>query len=102
MEEIMKQTSKVKRISAIVAVALLLGLYVLTLLTAILAKPYANAMFMASILGTVIIPVFLYASSLIGRAFGKQEGTYTLKEMKRMQKEIEEKEEQEEPKEEES
>lgn len=56
---------KLKRIFAIAGVAILLGMYLLAFISAIFATPNAHALFLGSIAATIIIPVFLYAYSLI-------------------------------------
>lgn len=63
---------KLKRILAIIAVVLLLGLYVSTILFAISDSPNAAYLFKASIFCTIIIPVLLYAYILICRVLGRK------------------------------
>jgi cell shape-determining protein MreD len=58
---------KVKQILAILGVVLLLSLYVITMLCAIFDSSDTMRLFQASILATIIIPVLLWAYSLIYR-----------------------------------
>lgn len=51
---------KVKQIVAIFTIVVLIGLYVWSLVAAILARPEANTMFMAAMFCTVAFPVLLY------------------------------------------
>ena len=56
---------KLKRIFALVLVILLIGLYVVTFISGIMATPYTQGLFKGCIAATVIIPVFMYAYKLI-------------------------------------
>lgn len=58
---------KLKRILALAAVILLAGMYLSTLIFALLQKPWANACLKASVFATLIIPVMLYAVALVTR-----------------------------------
>ena len=49
-----------KRIVAIIAIALLVGLYVLTLVAALLSTPESSTLFHVSLILTVVIPVLSY------------------------------------------
>lgn len=51
---------KLKQIFGIVAIALLVFMYVLTLVFAIIDDPHTMTLFKASVAATVIIPVFLW------------------------------------------
>ncbi len=57
--------AKLKKIFAIAGVVLLLGMYLLTFISAILATPATHALFLGSLSATIIIPIFLYAYTLI-------------------------------------
>lgn len=57
----------VRRTAALLGVVLLVGMYVLTLIAGILAKPEAGALFRACIYCSVTVPCFLYALELIYR-----------------------------------
>ena len=56
---------KIKRIIALAGVILLVGMYVLTLISGIMATPYTQSLFKGYIAATIIIPVFLYAYKLV-------------------------------------
>lgn len=56
----MKKKVTFKQILAAVGLLLLLGMYVVSIVFACLAKPGAEGMFMASVVATVIIPIVLY------------------------------------------
>lgn len=67
---------KIKRISAIVMVILLLSLYVWSFVAALLARPEANRMFWAAVFTTIFLPILLYifiwtAEFLRGRGVDK-------------------------------
>jgi uncharacterized membrane protein len=79
-------TSKAKRVVSMIGVIILLGLYLFSLVAAIMAKPYANGLFLTSIYATVIIPVFIYVFLLMNRIFGKRKEGYTLHEINQMKK----------------
>ena len=57
----------IKRVAAIVGVIILVGMYILTLVAGILAKPESGALFQACIYCTITIPCLLYAFELIYR-----------------------------------
>lgn len=63
---------KTKRILAIIGVVLLVGMYLSTLVFALMKNENASNMLMASIVCTVIIPVFLYAYTLMYRVLGRR------------------------------
>lgn len=56
----MKKKVTFKQIFAAIGLLLLLGMYVVSIVFACLAKPGAEGMFMASVVATVIIPIVLY------------------------------------------
>lgn len=63
---------KIKRILALLGVGFLTGLYVLTLVFALLRIPNWFAWFQACIFCTVAIPVLLYAMQLIYKILKKK------------------------------
>jgi len=79
-------TSKAKRVLSMIGVIILLGLYLFSLVAAIMAKPYANGLFLTSIYATFIIPVFIYVFLLMNRTFGKKKDGYTMHEINQMKK----------------
>lgn len=62
---------KVRRILATMGILLLLGLYVTTLICAIIQTPFAHRLFQASLYGTFVIPVILYAFMIALKISGK-------------------------------
>ena len=62
---------KAKRILAIVGIVILLGLYISTLVFALLKSPAAETLLAASIYCTVAVPVFLYAFQLVVKCLKK-------------------------------
>ncbi len=54
-----------KRVLAWIGVILLVGMYVMTLVTAVTATDSAHNWFMASIAATILVPVVLYAYNMI-------------------------------------
>lgn len=78
----MKKVTKGVRAVAIVCVVLLLGMYVATLVAALMAKPYSSGMFLGCVLCTVFVPIFLH---ILTRMFAlmseRREGDTTLHEL---------------------
>lgn len=64
---------KLKRIFALILVIILIGLYVLTFISGLLATPYTQSLFKGCIAATVVIPVFLYAYRLIYNVLKKDQ-----------------------------
>lgn len=64
--------TKVKRIAALLGAALLVALYLLTLIFALLDNPNWFSWFQASIFCTVAVPVFIYAMQLIYKLLKKE------------------------------
>lgn len=62
---------KLRRILATVGILLLLGLYVTTLICAIIRTPFTHQLFQASLYGTFVIPVILYAFMIAIKMAGK-------------------------------
>lgn len=58
---------KTKRILALVCAALLILMYLITLVLAFLASPAAKGMLMAAIACTVVLPCLIYGILLIAR-----------------------------------
>jgi hypothetical protein len=56
---------KLKRISALSGVVILVGLYVMTFIFSLLNSPNAANLFKASLYSTIIIPILLYSYMLI-------------------------------------
>ncbi|KIR03333.1 hypothetical protein P261_02148 [Lachnospiraceae bacterium TWA4] len=49
-----------KRILAWIGIALLVGMYVLTLISSLFHSPFATQLFYASLYATFVVPVILY------------------------------------------
>lgn len=58
---------KMKQVLAVTAVVLLLGLYVCTLIFALMKGPGAGALFRGCLAATILLPVLLYAFILVYR-----------------------------------
>ncbi|MCI8771264.1 MAG: hypothetical protein HFH73_08965 [Lachnospiraceae bacterium] len=58
---------KGKRILAMIGAVILVGLYVATLVSAILATPATDDFFKASLLATLLVPLLIYVYMLIYR-----------------------------------
>lgn len=58
---------KMKRILALVGAILLIGMYVCTLIFALIDSPAASGLFKASVAATILVPVLLYAYILVAR-----------------------------------
>ena len=56
---------KLRRIFVAAGAVVLLGMNPLTFISAILATPATHALFLGSLSATIIIPIFLYAYTLI-------------------------------------
>ena len=84
----MKKSGKGKRIIALSGVVILLGLYLMTFIAAILAKPYKEQMFIASLFCSLVIPVLIYGIMVVTKAFGRKEGELSLRELRKLKKEM--------------
>ncbi len=62
----MKKPEK-RRVFAIIGIAVLVGIYALTMIFALMKSPEAKALLMASIYCTIAVPVILYGILLITR-----------------------------------
>lgn len=58
---------KLKRILALLVVILLVSLYGVTLFAALTASPNQNALFMASLYSTAVIPIMIFGYTLVYR-----------------------------------
>ena len=58
---------KIKQVVAIIMCVLLVGMHVASFVAAIFAKPQAHGLFMASVGMTIMIPLLLYAYTIIYR-----------------------------------
>lgn len=60
---------KSKRILAIIGIVILVGLYVVSLISAIFATEASATLFKVSIFCTVVIPILLYVYMMLCRVF---------------------------------
>lgn len=63
-----------KRIAALIGALLLVGLYLSTLVFALMGSPNSKNLLMASVFCTIAIPVFLYAWQLACRMAKRKDG----------------------------
>ncbi len=52
--------NKVKRISSVIGIILILSMYAISLFSAIFASEKAPGLFLASIFSTIVIPIMIY------------------------------------------
>ncbi|MDD6035252.1 MAG: hypothetical protein PUC30_03495 [Lachnospiraceae bacterium] len=85
----MKRKITFKQIVAAAGILLLLGMYVISIVFACMAKPEAADMFMASLVATILIPIVLYIFIALDRMARRNapEGM-SLKELRRYNKRI--------------
>jgi hypothetical protein len=62
---------KLQQILALIGVIFLVGLYLVTFISALLVTPYSARLFKACLFSTVFIPIMLYAILLIYRLLKK-------------------------------
>ncbi len=75
-----------KRFVALFGVVLLVSLYIVSLISAIFAKPYANGLFMASLFSTIVIPILIYGFLIVYKQVHKKEDGISISELKKMNK----------------
>lgn len=79
-----------KRIAAIIGIAALVLMYLVTLIAAVTAKPYANGLFFACAISTIVIPILIYGFLLVYRLVHKDDkDSITLHELRKRNKEYE-------------
>lgn len=88
MSNEVKKYTKAQRIMAMVGIVLLISIYLVTIVAALLAKPYANRFFYASLFCTLIIPVLVYGFMVVSKAFGPKEGQMSIREFRKMKEEL--------------
>ncbi len=65
---------KIKRIAALIGVVLLVGIYLTTLVCALIQSEFTQSMLMFSVFGTFFVPIVIFAMNLMTRVLsGKQE-----------------------------
>ena len=52
--------NKVKRISAIIGIALIAAMYILFFVSSFFATEYSNGLFLACLFSTIVIPIFIW------------------------------------------
>lgn len=67
--------NKLKRMLAILAVVVIVGLYLVTLFCAIFVKQVTGTMFLASLVATVMVPLLLYLVFWLCSMFQSRENT---------------------------
>lgn len=64
---------KSKRILAIIGIVLLVGLYVVSLISSFFATEASATLFKVSIFCTIVIPLLIYAYMMLCRVFRKKD-----------------------------
>ncbi len=78
-----------KRIISIVAIVILVGMYIATLVSAALATPNSKSMFMGCLVLTVVVPIILWVfMALYKRAHANDDKDISLSEMRKYKKRI--------------
>ncbi len=65
--------NKSKRILAIIGIVLLVGLYVVSLISAIFVTEASATLFKVSIFCTIVIPLLIYVYMMLCRVFRKKD-----------------------------
>ncbi len=64
---------KVKQISAIVGIVIIVSLYIISIISAIFASEYTPGLFLASIFSTLVIPIMIYGFIAVYKYVHKNE-----------------------------
>ena len=64
-----------KQIMAVTAIVIILGLYLTTLVLAILGNSVSHSLFMASLYATVIVPAMLYIFFCLAKLLRREDTT---------------------------
>ena len=67
---------KIKQIAAIIICVMLVGMYVVSFIAAIMAKPQAHGLFMASVGMTIMVPLLLYGYTIIYKVIHPEKSEY--------------------------
>ena len=67
--------NKVKRISAIIGIAFIAGMYLLFFVSAFFATEYSNGLFLACLFSTIVIPIFIWFFQLFYKMAHKEDDT---------------------------
>lgn len=73
MDKKEEKRPKIQRILALVGVILLVGLYLITLLSAVFTTPATKGLFLACVFATIAIPVMIYGYMLIYKVFKERD-----------------------------
>ena len=76
-----------KRITAWIGIGLIVVMYLLTALSAILAKPETNQLFMASLVITIIVPIMMWILLKTHEIAHRNDGI-SVKEMRKINKRL--------------
>lgn len=76
---------KAKRIFAIIGIVILASLYLSSIISAFLNKPYAKELFFASLFCTITVPILIYAFMIVFKAVHKENGI-SIQELKKQNK----------------
>lgn len=77
----------VKRVAAWIGIGVIVLMYLVSAIAAVMARPEANGMFMASVVATIFVPVLLWIFIKLYEWAHKDDGI-TRKEMKEIEKRI--------------
>ncbi len=77
----------VKRVAAWIGIGVIVLMYLVSAIAAVMARPEANGLFMASVVATIFVPVLLWIFIKLYEWAHKDDGI-TRKEMKQIEKRI--------------
>lgn len=83
-----KLMKRMRQILAIIGIVLLFSLYGLSLISAILAKPYAYGLFLASLYSTIAIPILIYGFMIVYKMVHKNDDQISIRELKKKNKDF--------------
>lgn len=66
---------RMKRILAIIGIVIILGLYIITFLSAIFVKQVTGTLFLSCLVVTVMVPVILYLALWLYQLFHREDRT---------------------------
>lgn len=74
---------KTKQIAAVIGIALIVSMYLITLISSFITTKYTNALFNASLFSTFAVPVLIYAFMLVYKLVHKKDETVFLNKLKK-------------------
>lgn len=80
----MSKIRRLKQIMAIIGLVLIVVLYVWAFVSAIMARPEANATFMAAIICTAVVPILLYVMTWLARVFSGRDLIETMEKQEQL------------------